>query len=283
MSRGHVPAAGGAHDHHQVRAVSPARGRGGPKKTPMTPASATIRSAPRDSRERGAACETLVLRYQPLVRYCAQRYWDSPESQEELMQAGYLGLLKAINYFDPARGTSLAAYAEPCVSGEIKRHFRDKRWQVRVKRSSQTRLELRGARSELAQKLARHPTGAELARHLGVSEADLRDAQRAELAFQASSLDTALQTGFSLADTLGGEDPELQQAVDMESVWAHWHELPEREQRLLSMRFYGNMTQAEIGERLGISQMHVSRLLARALGYLRERLLGTDTAESFAQ
>jgi RNA polymerase sigma-B factor len=264
---------------------SPAQGPWGPEEdTDDARLLATIRSAPRDSRERGAACETLVLRYQPLVRYCAQRYWDSPESQEELMQAGYLGLLKAINYFDPARGTSLAAYAEPCVSGEIKRHFRDKRWQVRVKRSAQElRLELRGARSELTQKLARHPTGGELARHLGVSEADLRDAQRAELAFQATSLDTPLQTGFSLADTLGGEDPELQQAVDMESVWAHWHELPEREQRLLSMRFYGNMTQAEIGERLGISQMHVSRLLARALGYLRERLLGPDTAESFAQ
>src|SRR5258708_22906331 len=117
-----------------------------------------VRSLPRGSAEHDAACEPLVARYQSLVRSCAQRYWQSPESQEELMQVGYIGLLKAINNFDPAIGCNLAGYAQPCISGEIKRHFRDKRWQVHVKRSAQElRLELRRARVEPNQRPARPP------------------------------------------------------------------------------------------------------------------------------
>jgi RNA polymerase sigma-B factor len=236
-----------------------------------------VQSLPRGCPDREEACEALVLRYRSLVRSCVQRYKESPESQEELMQVGYVGLLKAINNFDPAIGGNLAAYAQPCISGELKRHFRDKRWQVHVKRSAQElRLELRKASAELTQRLARKPKDAELAAHLNVSRDDLLDAQRADLAFQASSLDAPLSDGQdqgNLADLIGQEDPEMEHALDMEAVWAHWGELPDREQRLLMMRFYGNMTQAEIGDQLGISQMHVSRLLARALGYLRGRIL----------
>jgi RNA polymerase sigma-B factor len=232
-----------------------------------------VQSLPRGSDEHNAACETLVSRYQSLVRSCAQRYWQSPESQEELMQVGYVGLLKAINNFDPAVGTSLAAYAQPCISGEIKRHFRDKRWHVRVKRSAQElRLEVRRARAELTQSLARTPQPGELASHLGVSDTELLDAERADLVFQASSLDAPVSDRpdtANLADLMGADDPQLEHTLDMEAVWTHWRDLPERQQRLLMLRFYGNMTQTEIGERLGISQMHVSRLLAAALDYLR--------------
>jgi RNA polymerase sigma-B factor len=239
-----------------------------------------VQSLPRDSQERNAACEMLIRRYESLVRACAQRYRHSPESPEELMQVGYVGLLKAINNFDPAYGSNLASYAQPCISGEIKRHFRDKRWHVHVKRSTQElRLELCRARAELTQQLSRAPKDDELAEHLGISHEELHDAQRADLAFQASSLDAPRSAGpdpGNLADILGEDDPQLEHTLDMESVWAHWGDLPLREQRLLMMRFYGNMTQAEIGERLGISQMHVSRLLAGALSYLRERVLGQD-------
>jgi RNA polymerase sigma-B factor len=235
------------------------------------------------TRSRDDACEKLVSRYRALVRSCVLRYRDSPESQEELMQVGYVGLLKAMNNFDPSLGESLAAYAQPCISGEIKRHFRDKRWQVHVRRSAQElRLEIRKTRSDLAQRLARTPTDAELAKHLGVTAAELVDAQRAELAFQASSLNAPLTDGTdagTLEDVLGGEDPQLETALEMEAVWSHLGELPEREQRLLLMRFYGNMTQAEIGEQLGISQMHVSRLLTHALGYLKNRILGSPDEE----
>jgi RNA polymerase sigma-B factor len=242
-----------------------------------------VQSLPRGSQERNIACERLVHRYESLVRSCAQRYRHSPEPYEELMQVGYVGLLKAINNFDPELGSNLASYAQPCITGEIKRHFRDKRWQVHVKRSTQElRLELCKVRAELTQQLSRAPNDEELAERLGISHEDLRDAQRADLAFQASSLDAPRSTGpdpGNLADLLGEDDPQLELTLDMESVWAHWGDLPEREQRLLMMRFYGNMTQAEIGDRLGISQMHVSRLLASALAYLRERVLGPDEAE----
>jgi RNA polymerase sigma-B factor len=243
-----------------------------------------VQSQEQGSQQREEACAVLVKRYQALVRSCVMRYRDSPEPTEELMQVGYVGLLKAINNFDPEIGGSLAAYAQPCVSGEIKRHFRDKRWQVHVRRSAQElRLEIRKARGELSQELSRTPTDAELAEHLGISAADLLDAQRADLAFQASSLDAPLSDSGdagTLADVLGCEDQNLENTLEMDAVWGHLGELPEREQNLLLMRFYGNMTQTEIGDELGISQMHVSRLLAHALGYLRDRLLAKEGSEA---
>ncbi len=163
------------------------------------------------------------------------------------------------------------------MSGEIKRHFRDKRWEIRVRRRLQElRLGIRKATADLTQQLARTPTDADLASHLHLTETQIREAQQAALAFRASSLDAPLPDSrgedHSLSDVLGAEDPDLERTLDMEAVRAHWAELPEREQELLLLRFYGNMTQAQIGERLGISQMHVSRLLARALAYLRERI-----------
>jgi RNA polymerase sigma-B factor len=236
-----------------------------------------IRSLPRESPVRDAASEVLVSRYRPLVKSCVRRFQNSPEPYEDLLQVGYVGLMKAINNYDPEAGTGLAGYALPCVSGEIKRYFRDKRWQVHVKRSLQElRLAARAATAELTQAQGRAPSDAELAEELGITEDELREVRQAEMAFQSSSLDApvAEEDGrASLADLIGAEDPQLEQILDMEAVWKHWDGLPEREQQLLLLRFYGNMTQAEIGQHLGISQMHVSRLLAEALGYLRERLL----------
>ena len=228
--------------------------------------------------ERAAICELLVERYASLVQACVRPYRRSPEPVEDLMQVGYVGLLKAINNFDPTIGDSLSAYAKPCVSGEIKRHFRDKRWQVHVRRSIQELLlQVRAAAGELTQELGRSPADDELATALGVTGDDIREARQAELAFSAFSLDAPLsgQEGPGLlADVLGEDDQAVEHAIDMESVHAHLDELPEREQRILALRFYGNLTQAEIGQRLGMSQMHVSRLLSQALTYLRERLTG---------
>jgi RNA polymerase sigma-B factor len=241
-----------------------------------------VRSQPPASARRAAACELLVSRHRHLVRSSVQRYKRSPEPAEDLMQVGYVGLLKAINNFDPDLGGSLAAYAQPCISGEIKRHFRDKRWQVHVERSMQELvLQVREATRQLTQQLGHQPADGELASHLGISDSELREARRADLVFQPASLDAPLGGGpdaTSLADVLGEEDPEVEHTLDMESVAAHWGELPRREQKILLLRFYGDMTQAEIGQQLGISQMHVSRLLAHALGHLRHRLLGPDEA-----
>jgi RNA polymerase sigma-B factor len=241
-----------------------------------------FRAEPRDSELRAAICELLVRRHEKLVRSCVRQYRGSPEPTEDLMQVGYVGLMKAINNYDPEVGHSLSAYAAPCISGEIKRHFRDKRWQIHVRRSAQELLlELRKATEQLTHVLGRTPTEEELAERLGVSAEALLEARQADMAFSTYSLDAPLSDRddpAQLGDVLGEEDLELEQAVDMEAVATHWDELPEREQRILVMRFYGNLTQAEIGLRLGISQMHVSRLLARALSHLRNRLL--DPADS---
>jgi len=243
---------------------------------------ARIRALPRDSELRAAVCEILVDRYEKLVRSCVRQYRGSPEPTEDLMQVGYVGLLKAINNYDPEVGDSLSAYAQPCISGEIKRHFRDKRWQIHVRRSAQELLlELRKATEELTQQLGRSPEEAELAERLWVSRDDMQEARQADLVFSTYSLDAPMSDRDDpalLADMLGDEDPDVAHTIDMEAVNKHWDELPEREQRILVMRFYGNLTQTEIGERLGISQMHVSRLLARALSHLKSRLL--DSAET---
>jgi len=195
------------------------------------------------------------------------------------MQVGYIGLLKAINNFDPAFGNKLAAYAEPCISGEIKRHFRDKRWQIRVPRQAQELLlEMYKAHDQLTQQLGRSPRDGEVAARLGVAETDVREARKADLAFSTRSLDMPLsgEDGPTLlGDMLGEEDDQVEHVVDMSAVEAHLGDLPEREQRILVLRFYGNLSQTEIGARLGISQMHVSRLLSKALAYLRGQLTGS--------
>jgi RNA polymerase sigma-B factor len=242
-----------------------------------------VRSLPKASQRRAAACELLVTRYQGLVLSCVRPYRGSPVPTQDLMQVAYLGLLTGISHFDPSFGTSLATYARPCISGELKRYFRDKRWPIRVERPVQELvLRARDATGPLAQQLGRTPADSELARHLGVSGAALQRARQAQLAFQPFSLDMPLagqDATITLADVVGEEDPRLEHMLSMRAVATHWGELPKREQQILIMDFSGGLTQAQIGQRLSISQMHVSRLRAHALGHLRVRLLGPD-AES---
>jgi len=243
-----------------------------------------LHGLPPGDAEHDFVCGILVDRYAGLVRTCVRRYRGSPEPVEDLMQVGYVGLLKAINNFDPAFGNGLSAYAEPCVSGEIKRHFRDKRWNIRVSRQAQELLlAIRTANEQLTHQLGRAPDDSELAQRLGVTKEDVLDARQADLVFSSYSLDAPLSDENEpalLADILGEDDPAVEHAVDMEAVNAHLDELPVREQRILMMRFYGNLTQTEIGDRLGISQMHVSRLLSRALDYLNGKLTGDGGAAS---
>lgn len=232
--------------------------------------------------DREAAYEELVNRYAPVVRSCARHYLHSPEPQEELIQAGYIGLLTAISNFDSSLGTSLLAYARPCISGEIKRHFRDKRWHVRVRRSAQElRAQLLQAESELFQSLGHVPGDRELAQHMHLDEESIRDARAADQAFRPLSLDAPFAVGAedgTLGDRLGEDDDQLENMISMEAVWAHFGGLPEREQQIVQLRFYGNMTQAQIAAELGISQMHVSRLLTRSLRYLRAAIEADEPA-----
>jgi RNA polymerase sigma-B factor len=237
---------------------------------------ALVQSLPYGSPRRAAAYEELIRRYDFVVKACVRRYRDSPESVEDLMQVGYLGLLKAISKFDPELGPNLTAYAQPCVSGELKRHFRDKRWQVRVHRTSQENmLAVREVRATLTQQLGRSPDDHELAEAAGLTIEELREAGNAEVVFRPYYLDAPVSAddeATTFGELLGGDDPGIELAIDTDALWAHWSTLPQRQQRILAMRFYGNMTQAEIGSRLGISQMHVSRLLDTALTRLRDGL-----------
>ena len=238
------------------------------------------RAHERTSTEWAAACDVLVRRYTPLVRACVRQYRDSPEPAEDLMQVGYLGLLQAIRNYDPAFGNGLRAYAVPCITGELKRHFRDKRWQVKVTRPIQELLlEMRGAVEDLTHELGRQPDDTELAGRLGVTAEEVREARQAAGGFSVLSLNAPTEGDDELSelgDLLGREDEGFGQALDMAAVERHWDALPRREQRILIMRYYGNHTQAEVAAELGISQMHVSRLQDRALGRLRDLLLGAD-------
>jgi RNA polymerase sigma-B factor len=239
-----------------------------------------VTSLPQGSPRGAAARELLVIRYEGLVRSCVRPYLRSPVPAQDLMQVGYVGLLKAIGHFDPAAGTSLANYARPCISGELKRYFRDARWPLRVGRPVQELvLQVREADGALTQLLGRTPDDGDLARHLGVSADEVRQARQAQLALSPSSLDAPL-TGpaeaSTLGDLLGAEDPRLDHMIAMHAIAAHWGELPAREQQILIMEFQGNLTQSQIGQLLRISQMHVSRLRSRALDHLRARLLGTE-------
>lgn len=237
-----------------------------------------VRSLSRDDPYREAAYEHLINRYSALVASCARRYAHTPEQVEELTQAGYLGLLTAITRFDPQVGMSLCAYAWPCISGEIKRHFRDKRWQVHIRRTLQElRIRVVNSEGDLVQQLGRLPTDRELADYLGLTETDVRDARRADQAFHLLSLNASVSAepdAETLGDLISDDENNIESSLDSETIWSLIERLPEREQRVVSMRFYGNMTQSQIGEKLGVSQMHVSRLLHKALSFMRDQLLG---------
>jgi RNA polymerase sigma-B factor len=222
------------------------------------------------------AREILVHRYGPMVRASAFEYRLPAQYYEDLIQVGYLGLLTAIDNFDPSVHQELRPYARACVSGEIKRFFRDKRWMIRVSRADQELLvSARRMKDELIQELGGTPNDEQVAERLAVSAAALRQAYRADDAFAPRSIDAppSASDGREASELIGSDDPSLERTIDMEAVSSHWKELPRPEQQVLLMRYYGNMTQEQIAGRLGCSQMQVSRIQARALAFLRQRLL----------
>ncbi|AVH96410.1 RNA polymerase sigma factor SigF [Streptomyces sp. WAC00288] len=231
-----------------------------------------------DSPERTYVRDTLIELNLPLVRYAAARFRSRNEPMEDIVQVGTIGLIKAIDRFDCERGVEFPTFAMPTVVGEIKRFFRDTSWSVRVpRRLQELRLALTKAGDELAQKLDRSPTVAELAAVLGVSEEDVVDGLAVGNAYTASSLDSPSPEDDggegSLADRLGYEDTALEGVEYRESLKPLLAKLPPRERQIIMLRFFANMTQSQIGEEVGISQMHVSRLLTRTLAQLRDGLI----------
>ncbi len=208
----------------------------------------------------------------------AGRFRNRGESLDDLRQVAALGLVKAVDRYDPERGHAFESYAVPTVTGEIKRHFRDHMWTLHVpRRVQELRNRVRVASQELSQTIpGRRPTVAEIAAHATMSEEDVRAGLEALDSFSALSLDAELpgsEDGYSLSDALGSTDPALETVVDREAVKTRLAELPERERTILYMRFFSDMTQSRIAEELGISQMHVSRLISRCCGRVRDQVM----------
>lgn len=233
---------------------------------------------PATSRERQDVLrEEIVGLHLSLAEHLARRFRNRGEPLDDLVQVAMVGLLKAIDGFDPARGVDFSSYAIPTMVGEIKRHFRDKGWSVRVpRRLKEMKLEVTRVSGTLTQDLGRSLTNADLADCLGVSEDEIRECQVSARAYAALSLSAPMgedEADSTLADVVGDADKGMESVEDRESLRPLIEELPLRERRIIAMRFYGNLTQSQIAERMGISQMHVSRLLSRSLAHLRAGML----------
>lgn len=232
-----------------------------------------------DDPEHDRARSEVICACLPMVRRAASRFSGRGESLDDLTQVAAVGLIKAVDRFDHKRETPFVNYAMPTIVGEIKRHFRDKTWSVRVSRSRQELyLEISRLVPTMAQELGRSPSVSDLAERLGIPESEVLTGIDCGQAYTARSLSNPIgnDDGASLADALGEPDDRLESVADREALREALGNLPERERQILLLRFFANMTQSEIAERVGVSQMHVSRLLKRTLCDLRERLLVED-------
>jgi RNA polymerase sigma-B factor len=258
----------------------------------MTAVAAPPLSAARPSRDRTAAREAerrllieyhrdgdlaardeLVQRFLPLARDLAQRYTYTDEPFDDLLQVASLGLIKAIDRFDPGRGTKFTSYAAPTILGELKRHFRDKGWALHVPRDLQERTLAVSRETELlSKKLGRSPKVREVAHALGCSVEEVLEAQEAAASYEAASLDAPTarddDEAAPLVDMMGGEDSGYELVESRDAIANTWRALPDVERQVVELRFMHDLTQREIGEQIGYSQMHVSRLLRRALNRL---------------
>ena len=230
-------------------------------------------------REHGdlGARDAMVERMMPLARQLAMRYRSSSESPDDLLQVASLGLVKAIDRFDPDRGYAISTFAVPTILGELRRHFRDHTWSMRVSRELQERvLRIERVSSRLASVLGRSPSVTELAADLGLSHEEVLEGMDAAGAYRSASLEEQLdrgneEQGAALSDMLGEYDERFELVENAAAVDDALIVLDDRERHMLHLRFMKDMTQSEIADALGISQMHVSRLLRRALDRLRER------------
>jgi RNA polymerase sigma-B factor len=221
----------------------------------------------------------LIRRYLPLARYAASRYARGREPFDDLFQVASVGLLKALERYDPERGTAFATYALPTMTGELRRYFRDQTWAVRPPRDLMERaLQLQRALPDLERRLGRRPTAEEVAARTGLSELEIREAHealraRAAVSFSAPATDTE---DLAHEERLGHDDEGYRDVEQRATVAALWKVLTAREREVLRLRFHEGMTQVEIGRRIGVSQMQVSRILRRSLERLAHTAYGAE-------
>jgi RNA polymerase sigma-B factor len=227
-----------------------------------------------DDPRRPAIRDELVTMHLPLVNHLARRFRDRGEAHDDLVQVGTIGLIKSVDRFDPDRGVEFSTYATPTIVGEIKRHFRDKGWSVRVpRRLQELRLAIGRATADLSQSNGRSPTVKEIAAHLQISEDEVLEGLEAAQSYSTLSLDGSAGDADgespALVDTLGTDDAALEHVEYRETLRPVLAALPERERQIVLLRFFHNKTQSEIAAEVGVSQMHVSRLLVKSLRTLR--------------
>src|SRR6478752_7097880 len=234
---------------------------------------AQLRAETADEPAREAAREGLVHLHLPLVEHCARRFRNRGEPFEDLVQVGTIGLIKSIDRFDCERGVEFSTYATPTIIGEIKRYFRAKGWAIRVpRRLQELRMQIGGATAELTQRLGRSPTPRELAESIGCTVEEIIEGIESSNAYSTLSLDATDDGDDSTAtmlDAIGVDDEGLEHVEIRESIKPLLDRLEPREKKILLLRFFKNMTQSQIAEEIGVSQMHVSRLLNRTLEQLR--------------
>jgi RNA polymerase sigma-B factor len=236
----------------------------------------SLATLPNGDARRCALRQRVIEAWLPLARHLAYRFHDRGEPMDDLVQIASVGLIKAIDRFDPEYGNDFAAYAVPTVVGEIRRHFRDRTWDVRVpRRLQELKSDINEATNVLSHQLGRSPTVSDVAAYLERTEDEILEGLDSARAYSAVSLQTLVgngEDGTELGDLFGVEDPELANAEIRAVIGPALDMLGPREQQIITLRFFGNLTQTQIAERVGISQMHVSRLLARSLAAMREHL-----------
>ena len=230
--------------------------------------------------ERSRCRDELVRLHLPLVEHFARRFLNRGEPFDDLLQVGTIGLIKAIDRFDTGRGVEFSTYATPTIVGEIKRHFRDRGWAIRVpRRLQELRLSITTATADLTQQHGRSPTVSELAHRIGVSDEEIIEGLESSNAYATLSLDapdSGDDSALSMIDVIGGDDEALEHVENRETIKPLLEALDPREKHILTLRFFRGMTQTQIAEEVGISQMHVSRLLARSLAKLRQAVSEDD-------
>jgi len=226
--------------------------------------------------ERSEIRTRLVTEHLPVAEHIARRFRNRGQPEDDLKQVATIGLINAVDRFDPARGNDFLSFAVPTITGEVRRYFRDSTWSLRVpRRLKELHTALTAASARLGQELGRSPKPSELADELHVPIEEVYEGLRVGYAYNSESLDEAASGGENrggLGSQLGVEDDDLSTVEDREALYPALARLPEREAKIVVMRFFGNMTQSQIAERIGISQMHVSRLLTASLRLLREIL-----------
>ena len=234
---------------------------------------AELHDATTSDGRRSTIRDELVAMHMPLVKHIARRYADRGEPMDDLVQAGSVGLIKAVDRFEPQRGVAFSSYAVPTIIGAIRRYFRDATWTVKVPRHLQ---EMRGridtAHDHLAQELGRSPTVAEIAQRAELQAQDVLDALELGHLRETTPLNSGASDG-PVSDRLGGRDAAFDRVEDSATVERLLTTLPERERTMVEMRFFDGLSQSQIAERMGISQMHVSRLLAQSLTRLRDEVV----------